>query len=149
MLFHEFEIFVQNNIDLLSGVHPELQVDIEKYEASLGFSLPKSMKWLLSTHGYSRACGVENIEDSIKLTEDCRVSINLPKNILIINDWNDGGVVFAIANNESDADYEIVWADAADLCEFSKGEPIPKENERFKNFAAWVADRVQFERENG
>lgn len=108
MLFREFEAFVQSNIDLLRGVHPELENDLAKYETSLGFSLPKSMKWLLSTHGYSTACGIDNLEDSIKVTEECRASICLPSNILIINDWNDGGVVFAIADGKTDAEYEIV-----------------------------------------
>lgn len=148
MNFHEFEAFVQSNADLLHGVYPESEGDLAKYEESLGFQLPRSMKWLLSTHGYSMVCGVENLENSIKITEECRKNMHLPENILIINDWNDGGVVFAISNKDPDAEYEIVRGDAADLYQLAKGIPLPEGNERFENFAAWVADRVQFEREN-
>ena len=149
MDFREFEAFVQDNMDLLQGVHPESADDLAKYEAALGFPLPQSMKWLLSTHGYSMACGVENLDGSVKATEECRKNIHLPKNVLIINDWNDGGVVFAIADAQPEAEYEIVWGDASDLYQLSEGKPMPEGNERFKGFAEWVADRVQFERDNG
>lgn len=149
MNFHEFEAFVQKNADLLHGVYPESAGDLAEYEASIGFRLPRSMKWLLSTHGYSMACGVENLGNSIKITEECRKSMRLPENVLIINDWNDGGVVFAISNEDPDAEYEIVWGDPADLYRLAEGIQLPVGDGRFKNFAAWVADRVQFERENG
>lgn len=148
MNFHEFEAFVQSNIDLLHGAHVESASDLEKYEMSLGFHLPRSMKWLLSTHGYSMACGIEDLENSIKITEECRKSIGLPNNILIINDWNDGGVVFAVTNQEPDSEYEIVLGDAADLHELAEGKSLPESNERFDNFPAWVANRVKFERES-
>jgi len=149
MDFREFEAFVQGNLDLLQGVHPESEDELAKYEAALGFPLPKSMKWLLSTHGYSMACGVENLDGSVRITEECRKNIQLPKNVLIINDWNDGGVVFAVAGDQPDAEYEIVWGDAADVHQLSEGKPPHSENERFKGFAEWVADRVQFEKNNG
>lgn len=149
MDFREFQAFVQDNLDLLQGVHPESEDELAKHEAALGFPLPKSMKWLLSTHGYSSACGVENLDGSVSTTEECRKNIQLPKNVLIINDWNDGGVVFAIANDEPDSEYEIIWGDAADVHQLSEGKQPHADNERFKGFAEWVIDRVQFERDNG
>jgi hypothetical protein len=149
MDFREFEAFVQSNLDLLQGVHPESEGELAKYEAALGFPLPKSMKWLLSTHGYSLACGVEDLDGSVRTTEECRKNIQLPKNVLIINDWNDGGVVFAFADEQPDSEYEIIWGDAADLHQLSEGKPVHTGYERFKGFAEWVADRVQFERDNG
>jgi hypothetical protein len=148
MDFHDFQDFVRSNIDLLSGIHPESEADFAEYEAALGFPLPRSMKWLLSTHGYSMACGVENLDGSVRLTTECRESIQLPKNVLIINDWNDGGVVFAVVDEEPDGEYAIVWGDAADLHTLSKGAEIPEGSERFRGFAEWIVDRVQFERDN-
>ena len=142
----DFKSFVQSNADLLHGVHPESQESLEKCEAALGFSLPDSMKCLLSTHGYSPACGVDNIEDSVQITLDCRASIHLPKNVLIINDSNDGGVVYAIADETPLAEYATIWGDACDLHDLGEGKPLPENNERFQSFAAWIVDRVQFER---
>ena len=144
----DFATFVASNIDLMKGVHPEAPEDLARYEAELGFHLPSSMKWLLSTHGYSMACGVSNLEDSVKTTLECRNSISLPKDVLVINDWNDGGVIFAIARECEESEYEIFWGDAGDLYEYADGKPISGSVERFANFPAWVADRVRFEREN-
>lgn len=144
----EFELYVKSNLDILQGVHPELVSDLDQYESELGFHLPTSMRWLLSVYGYSMACGIENLEDSVKQTLDCRKSISLPHNILLINDWGDGGVVFAIADNKPENDYEIIWADAFALYGLIDGEQLPEDISRFDNFSAWVADRVEFEREN-
>ncbi|WP_166885749.1 SMI1/KNR4 family protein [Massilia sp. CCM 8734] len=149
MNFDEFQAFVQNNADIVHGAYPESPDDLAKYEARLGFPLPGSLKWLLSTHGYSRACGIDNLEESIDTTEACRKSIHLPDNVLIINDWNDGGVVYAIDRKEPDAEYEIIWGDATDLHLLADGEPVPEGNSRFPDFAAWVVERVKFKRENG
>jgi hypothetical protein len=144
----KFALFVKSNMDLLEGVHPESHSDLSRYEADLGFPLPPSMKWLLSTHGYSMACGVSNLEDSVKTTVECRRSIALPKDVFIINDWNDGGVIFAIVRDCKDAEYEILWGDAGDLHDYAEGKPMSTGIERFANYPEWVADRVRFEREN-
>ena len=99
-----FESFVNENIDLLKGARPETNDDLDRYGKELGFRLPQSVKWLLATHGYSMACGIENLEDSVKTTSECRKTISLPSNIFIINDWNDGGVVFAIVEEMRQVD---------------------------------------------
>ncbi|UOD32047.1 SMI1/KNR4 family protein [Massilia violaceinigra] len=148
MNLNEFQAFVQNNADIMHGVHPESPDDLANYEARLGFALPVSLKWLLSTHGYSTACGIDNLENSIDTTEACRKSIHLPDNVLIINDWNDGGVVYAIHRQQADAEYEIIWGDATDLYLLAEGKSASADKERFPNFAAWIVDRVEFEREN-
>src|SRR3989338_1189321 len=145
----EFEDFVKANLDLLQGVHPESETDLAGYEAELGFQLPKSMKWLLSTYGYSMACGVENLEGSVKLTLDCRKSISLPSNILLINDWGDGGVVVAIAEPNYNNEYPIIWSDSADLYRLIEGATLPENVSKFHCFGAWILDRVEFEKENG
>lgn len=143
-----FKSYVAANIDLLSGVNPESEDSFTQYETKLGLPLPLSMKWLLAEHGYSVACGVENLENSVKTTLLCRESIALPSNILIINDWNDGGVVFAIIDTTSSTEYEILWGGTSDLYSLIDGNPIPSHVTKFKDFAEWVVDRVNFEREN-
>ncbi|WP_197479654.1 SMI1/KNR4 family protein, partial [Oleiphilus sp. HI0132] len=95
----EIKEIVKHNVEWLKGVHPETEEDLVSYESKLGFKLPTSMKWLLNNYGYSTACGVENLEESVIQTVECRDSINLPNNVLIINDWGDGGVVFCIADD--------------------------------------------------
>jgi hypothetical protein len=145
----EFEALVRSNLDLLQGVHPESEASLDKYEIDLGFPLPSSMRWLLSNYGYSMACGIENLAGSVKQTLDCRKSISLPDNILLINDWNDGGVVFAIAEPVPGNEYQIIWSDSADIYRLIEGTPLPPDASRFQSFGAWVADRIEFERENG
>lgn len=93
------------------------------------------------------ACGVENLEGSVRLTTECRETIHLPKNILIMNDWNDGGVVFAVAGEEPDGEYGFIWGDVADLHALSKGAGLPEGCERFRGFAEWIVDRVRFKRD--
>ena len=143
-----FESFVNENIDLLKGVRPETNDDLDRYGKELGFRLPQSVKWLLATHGYSMACGIENLEDSVKTTSECRKTISLPSNIFIINDWNDGGVVFAIVEERPRDEYEIVWGDTTDLYQIIDGKALGTDIERFASFSGWVVDRVRFEREN-
>lgn len=148
MDYRAFESFVNENIDLLQGVHPESSEDLARYETILGFQIPQSMKWLLTTHGYSIACGIENLEGSVKTTIECRKTISLPPQIFIINDWNDGGVVFAIVDERAGAEYEIIWSDASDLYQLIDGQPLQGGVDRYSDFSEWVADRVRFEKEN-
>ncbi|WP_231882951.1 hypothetical protein, partial [Oleiphilus sp. HI0132] len=109
--------------------------------------LPTSMKWLLNNYGYSTACGVENLEESVIQTVECRDSINLPNNVLIINDWGDGGVVFCIADDSADSEYKILITDAGDLQAYCVGEPLPKDIEKYPSFTKWVLSRLEFEKE--
>ncbi len=145
MTFDEFEIFTRSHAMLLQGVHPDSADDFIRFEAELGFPLPRSLKWLLSTYGYSGACGIDNLADAVELTLACRRQMGLPHNVLLINDWNDGGVVFAIRDDAPDAEYGMVWGDASDLHTLAGGQPLPEGGTRFINFAAWIVDRIQFQ----
>lgn len=148
MDYQAFESFVNENIDFFQGVHPESNEDLARYEAILGFQIPQSIKWLLTKHGYSMACGIEDLEGSVKTTIECRKTISLPPDIFIINDWNDGGVVFAIVKEKTGAEYEIIWGDVSDLYQLIDGKSLQDGVDRYADFSEWVTDRVRFEKEN-
>ena len=147
MNLQDFQRFTVNNLRWLQGVCPEELEDLLTYEQKLGFPLPPSLKWLLSEYGYSMACGVENLEESVELTLDCRRKISLPKDILLINDWNDGGLVFMIANQSPYQEYPIIWSDTGDIYTLIEGKPLPSDVSKYENFPLWVADRVLVEEE--
>ncbi len=145
MKIGEFKIFVEKNSRWFQSEYKETIEDISSYEERLGFGVPDSMSWLLSEYGYTRACGVENLEGSMLTTLECRDSIELPNNILIINDWGDGGLVYCVADADSDHDYEIIWSDTADIYNLIEGKPLPDNVGRYKNFAIWVEAQLEAE----
>ncbi|NJM78743.1 MAG: SMI1/KNR4 family protein [Flavobacterium sp.] len=111
------------------------------FEEQLGFSIPDSIKWfLLNGEG---GIGIENFDDSVKLTLDCRKSINLPTNILILNDWGDSGVVFLIL--ETPQEYKIVWSHEHELIEYIETRSIPENADIYKNFYKWLKNCIQLE----
>ena len=94
----EFKSFVSGNQKWFAGVRPETGHSLSQYETELGFPLPPSLKWLLTTYGYSASCGIDNLKESVLRTIECRHSIALPLNVLLINDWGDVGLVFCVAD---------------------------------------------------
>ena len=147
MNIEQFKIFVSNNEKWFEGVNPETDEQLSNYEKQLGFLLPESLKWLLSSHGYSSSCGVDNLKESIQKTLELRESIKLPNNILVINDWGDSGLVFSINNDTHILEHEIIWANTADIYNLIEGQPIPKEADRFENYPSWVLERLEDEKE--
>ena len=147
MNIEEFKIFVSKNEKWFEGVNPETSEQLSYYEKQLGFLLPESLKWLLSSHGYSSPCGIDNLEESIKKTLELRESIKLLNDILVINDWGDAGLVFSIGNDPSKSEHEIIWANTADIYNLIEGKPLPKEADHFKNYPLWVFERLEDEKE--
>ena len=140
MNIEEFKLFVSKNEKWFEGVNPETEEQLSNYEKQLGFLLPESLKWLLSSHGYSSSCGIDNLKESIQKTLELRENIKLPNNILVINDWGDAGLVFSIEN-------EIIWANTADIYNLIEGQPLPKEADHFENYPSWVLERLEDEKE--
>jgi hypothetical protein len=138
-----FQQLVRANESRLRGVHPETPEAFEAYEQQLGFQLPPSMKWLLSEYGYTRACGVDNLEESVELTLRCRRDIRLPGDVLLVNDWNDGGLVFCLVDGHPDYEYEFVWADTADIYAQIEGRQLPNDVGRYPSYSEWVKDRLE------
>jgi len=147
MDLNEFKIFVTENRKWFHGVNPETEEQLSSYEEQLGFMLPKSLKWLLSCYGYTRSCGVDNLKESIQKTIELRKSIKLPNDIVILNDWGDAGLIFSMAKDTRDSEYEIIWANTADLYNLIEGKPLPREADHFENYSAWVLKRHDDEKE--
>ena len=143
MNLNEFKEFVALNKKWFDGVHPVTENELSNYEEMLGFMIPDSLKWLLSTFGYSDACGIDSIDESVQQTLGCRNSMNLPNNVLILNDWGDAGIVFCIADNAQDGEYDIIWSDTSELYKLAEGENLSQEVDRFKNYPAWTVNRLE------
>jgi hypothetical protein len=137
-----FQQLVRDHEHRLRGVHPETAEALEEYERDLGFPLPPSMKWLLSEYGYTMSSGVDNLEESVALTIRCRRDIRLPDDILLVNDWNDGGLVFCLVDDRDDHEYEFIWSDTADIYALIDGKPLPDDVSRYPSFGEWVQDRL-------
>lgn len=144
----EFKSFSEINSDLLDGVRPNSFEEMLRFETALGFPLPNSMKWLLTTKGYSSACGIDNLSESVDTTIACRSTICLPSTVLIINDWNDSGVVFLIVDDADEREYAIYWGDVSELHRLAEGGSVSENTDKFCSYMDWVAYRVDFEREN-
>jgi hypothetical protein len=137
-----FQQFARTREARLRGVHPELVEALAKYERHLGFPLPPSLKWLLSEYGYTTATGVDNLSESVALTLRCRGDIHLPESVLLVNDWNDGGIVFCLVDDRHDHEYEFIWSDTADIYAYIEGKPLPAGVSRYSSFGEWVKERL-------
>jgi hypothetical protein len=137
-----FQQFAREHESRLRGVHPETAAALAQYESELGFPLPPSMKWLLSEYGYAMSSGVDNLEESVALTLRCRRDIHLPDHVFLVNDWNDGGLVFCLVDDRDNHEYEFIWTDTADIYAFIEGIPLPDDAHRFAGFGEWVKDRL-------
>src|SRR5690349_4555030 len=89
----EFRSMVVQNSRWFEGVSPETADSIRKAEQQLGCALPSSMKWLLSMWGYSSACGIASLDDTVADTLNARRTLGLEERYIILNNWQDGGYV--------------------------------------------------------
>ena len=93
MTLTEFQSWVEQNAKWFQGVHPETNASIAQAEQQLGHSLPPSLAWLLTKWGYSTACGVDSLADTVATTLRVRKSLGLPERYIVLNDWQDAGIV--------------------------------------------------------
>jgi len=139
MTFDEFHRFVAANFDWFHGRSPETESSFQYVEQTLGVALPTSLKWLLMTHGYWHGTGVSNLDDTVKDTLDARQVLGLPKTFVILENFQDGGVVL-IDTNELTPSGEppLYWIGSEDI-----GDPPRLEgNTRFDSFGDYVKDRL-------
>lgn len=146
MDFDAFQKFVANNIDWFRGRHPETPESIAQYEAKLGRSFPRSIKWLLTTHGYWHATGIPGLEGSVELTLKCRESIALPDRYIILDDRGDAGVVVLdTAITDSHGEMHIHYVDIWALYNLDGGELRP--DIVYESYGDYVVDELKTERE--
>lgn len=143
MEFSAFQSFVEVNADWFRGVHLESPASLDQAEFQLGFTLPDSMKWLLSVWGYSRACGIGSLRDAVATTLRCRNVIHLPLHQMILEDRGDAGVVCLDSRTGG-----IVWLGAHELERFMEGHAI-SDADSFEDFPAWVLSCLEVEKEEG
>lgn len=106
----EFQSLVQQNAEWFRGVHPETADTIADAEQRIGKALPPSLNWLLIEWGYSAVCGVDSLDDAVADTLRLRKYLGLPEQYVVLNDRQDGGVVFldtALQNQEGE--HPIYW----------------------------------------
>ena len=143
MSLKEFQAFTGENREWLEGSNPETERSIAAAEESLGCRLPPTLRWLLTEHGYSDSCGVDSLSDTVKATLRCRDSIGLPRRYVILNDWNDAGVVFFDTDRRaSTGEFPIAWTAAYNLSRLAEGESPDGDVDVFENYPAWVRDRL-------
>jgi hypothetical protein len=136
MTLGEFQAFVASHPQQCAGVHPHSNADFDGFEQRLGRSLPESLRWLLCQHGYSDGCGIDNLSESVAQSLDCRNSIALPPNWLLLNDWGDGGIVLLDLQTG-----RICWCGGHNAHNLATGE-IDSDADWFEGYPEWVVSRV-------
>ena len=135
-----FQSFVRENAEWFRGVHPESLASLERTEAELGCTLPASLRWLLAEWGYSGACGIGSLSETVSVTLRCRRALGLPQPYVILNDWGDVGVVYLDTRSGT-----VTWTDARGLRRLVDG-CTPEDADTFPDYPAWVASRLEVER---
>jgi hypothetical protein len=133
----EFQLLVASHPDKFAGVHPHPAADFDEFERALGHPLPESLRWLLSTHGYSECCGVDNLTEAVEQTIACRNSIGLPCDWLLLNDWGDGGIVLLDLSTG-----RICWCGAHNAANLADGK-IDSDADWFSGYPEWTACCVE------
>ena len=143
MTLTSFKAFVASNISFYAGISRETDASIKHAEAALALTLPQSMTWLLIEHGYSFACGVDALDDTVKTTVRCRSKYSLPDGLAILNDWNDAGIVLLDTRKANfNSDCIIYWADSSIISNLHERLQDPKLAQAFAGFAEWSIDRL-------
>jgi hypothetical protein len=125
---------VSENTAWFRGVAAETAETIAEAERRLGVPLPPSLKWLLTEHGYSSACGVPNLGEAVEMTLACRRSIGLPPRYVVLEDKGDAGVVLLDAGSEGG---RVLWIGAHGVRRLAAGEKVDDLDE-YPEFTAWV-----------
>lgn len=143
MNLQEFQTFAAENREWLEGSNPESEHSIAGAEESLGCRLPPTLKWLLTEYGYSESCGVDSLSGTVEATLRCRESIGLPRRYVVLNDWNDAGVVFLDTDRQGPTgEFPIAWTAAYNLTRLAEGESPDGDVDVFEDYPAWVRDRL-------
>jgi hypothetical protein len=103
-------------------------------------TLPISLKWLLKEYGYWHATAVSSLEESVRATSEARAYHGLPKQYMVLNDYQDGGLILINTGESSQqGEYPLYWLGWEDI--------IPTPNlsgaSRYDTFPDYVADMFE------
>jgi hypothetical protein len=115
---------------------------IERAERTLGVKFPEAMTWLLTEHGYSSVCGIDSLTQSVEATVRCRQTLELPHHIVVLNDWNDAGVVYLETSAPNSEEMPIYWVATHNFHRLAKGATMDGDIDHFPTYAAWVEARL-------
>ncbi len=138
MTLEEFQSHVAAHGELYRGVRPHSLEEFAAFEAMLGHSIPASVRWLLETHGYTDATGIDSLSESVETTLRCRKNINLPIDWLVLNDWNDAGVVLLNLKSE-----RVCWCGAHNVNRIASGDDLDEDVDWFTGYAEWSVSRLE------
>ena len=140
----ELQSLVGQNEEWFAGVHPETSESLLSAEQQLGCRLPASIKWLLSERGYSSACGVGSLDDAVEATLRLRRVLGLSVRYVIINDWEDAGVVYLdTADENRDGECPVYWAATHNINRLAEGKPLDSDVDKYEDYPAWVVNRLE------
>ncbi|HBJ87368.1 MAG TPA: hypothetical protein DDZ88_26625 [Verrucomicrobiales bacterium] len=140
MEFSAFQSFVRENAEWFRGVHAESLASLERAEAELDCTLPASLRWLLTEWGYSGACGISSLSETVSVTLRCRGTLGLPKPYVVLNDWGDAGVVYLDTRSGT-----VTWTDTHGLQRLVD-RLTPEDADTFPDYPAWAASRLNVEK---
>jgi len=107
---------------------------VAEAERRLGLSLPAPLKWLLCEHGYSAACGIANLGETVRMTLAGRESIGLSTRHVILEAKGDAGVVLLDAGSASG---RVLWVGAHATRGWMAGERV-EDLDEYPEFSSWV-----------
>jgi hypothetical protein len=108
------------------------------------------MKWLLSERGYSSASGIDSLNGAIKDTLACRSEWQFPHRYVVLNNWDDAGVVWMDAGSEDEnGEYRIFWGSPEDFLTLLLGEERRQKSDidEFVGYPEWTAFEMEQNRE--
>lgn len=117
----------------LRGVHPETAQSFKVAESQLGSKLPDSMKWLLSTHGYSQACGIPSLDESVAETLVLWRGNFVPRGWMMLENRGDGGVVLMNLKTE-----QVIVMEFHEVEDFAVSQVAPPGASVYSSYADWV-----------
>lgn len=138
MTLDEFQSHVAAHAEFYRGVNPHSPEEFAMFEAILGHPIPESVRWLLGTHGYADATGIDNLSESVETTLLCRENLDLPSDWLVLNDWNDAGVVLLNLKSE-----RVCWSGTHNVARVASGNHPDEDIDWFPGYPEWSVSRLE------
>lgn len=93
--------------------------------------------------GYSSACGIDNLDEAVEATLRCRENCGLPSRFIVLNDWDDAGVVWMDRGvMDEGGESPIYWGGAHNFGRLGTDEPFDPDVDLFATYPDWVQFRL-------